>query len=209
MAFLAIDLSNNNPEPVDLGAARKGGIQLLVHKASEGTAFVDPLYAPRMARAHQTGLFRMSYHFARPENDPAAEGRFAATAAHGHYGPYSTGVLDVEVGDGDLSPWALKWLAAFYGSTGRKPWLYASDSFVRAHLTDPALADYPLWLASWVPWDPRASVADLVEQAPLCPPPWTRYSMWQHADDASVPGVPGPVDRSLFMGTADEWRTLH
>lgn len=212
MTLLAIDLSNNNPEPTDFEAARsKSNIHILVHKATDGTAFADAFYGSRMRRAQHAGIHRMSYHYGEL-GDPIAEAAWASEGAPVMYGPYSTGVLDLEIEQpGDHSAWALSFLRTFWTRTSRKPWLYGSVSYIQEHYSDPALGDFPLWLAAWPTGATDADEAWLLAHAPAAPGPWASgpVSLWQYTNAGTVAGMPGRVDRSIFLGTESEFRKLH
>ena len=56
-----MDISHNNE--IDLAAAQSAGIAAVIHKATEGATFQDPLYATRRAQAKQLGLLWGVYHF--------------------------------------------------------------------------------------------------------------------------------------------------
>ena len=56
-----MDISHNNT--IDLAAAKDAGIVAVIHKATEGATFQDPLYASRRAQAKQLGLLWGAYHF--------------------------------------------------------------------------------------------------------------------------------------------------
>jgi hypothetical protein len=82
------------------------------------------------------------------------------------------------------------WLDTVEQATGRKAIIYSYYSwFADVALTDPRLAGYPLYIASY---NPCAYV----------PPPWTTATFWQYADNATVPGVPGSgsTDVDRFFG---------
>jgi hypothetical protein len=104
--------------------------------------------------------------------------------------------LDLELGSGDLSGWALQWLAHIAAAVGCKPLLYSYPDFMAHSLTHPALAAYPLWYASYQ------------DQAPSAPAPWATYAIWQHTDVASVPGVAGLVDGDVTTLGAEALRAL-
>jgi hypothetical protein len=94
-------------------------------------------------------------------------------------------VLDLEVGDGNLSSWAIGFLEDLGQRSGLVPWLYSYGPFIRAHLTDPSLARWPLWLAAYQ------------VTPPPCPPPWKTFQLWQWTDKATIPGIAGPCDESV------------
>lgn len=164
-----------------VGSGRAGGIC----KATEGLGYVDRTFARNWQILGGMNATRGAYCFAQPDRaapEPTAQ-RFLSVV--GPVKPTDILVLDLEVGNGDLSAWALRWLALVKARTGITPWLYSYAPFIRAHLTDPALAAYPLWLAAYQ------------RPPPVCPAPWHSYILWQHTDSAAVPGIAGKVDESV------------
>jgi hypothetical protein len=170
---------------VDWQAVKQSGCTFGICKATEGTTYTAPTFRKNWEQIDAVGLSRGCYHFARPDASGAkaqAE-KFLATVAT--WKPADLLVLDIEDGTGNLSAWALDWLATVYAATGIVPWLYSYAPFIRAHLTASALAAYPLWLAAYQP------------QPPTCPAPWKTYGLWQHTDKAQIPGIKGGCDESV------------
>lgn len=166
-------------------------------KATEGAGYTNPYFAQDWARAGAVGIVRGAYHFARPDvNNASAEADYFLAAV----GPLSAGdllVLDYEVGYGDLSGWALAWLQRVQQRVGFNPILYTYPSFISEHgLGTAALATYPLWYASYQ------------QQWPPTPGQWSSIAIWQHSDNANVPGVAGIVDESYTTLTIDQLRAL-
>ena len=78
--------------------------------------------------------------------------------------------------------------------TGRWPIIYVGRwTLPRMH---PLLAQCPLWLPEY-------------GGAPVCPPGWLRWHLWQHTDGhagpapAPVPGI-GACDRNRFAGPPED-----
>jgi lysozyme len=57
-----VDLSHHNGN-VDLVQAQAAGTVRVIHKATQGTTFVDPMYQTNRDKAKQAGLFWGAYHF--------------------------------------------------------------------------------------------------------------------------------------------------
>jgi GH25 family lysozyme M1 (1,4-beta-N-acetylmuramidase) len=164
-----------------LVSGRAGGIC----KASEGMNFVDATFARNWKVLGDLNAVRGAYHFARPGSSLPAQQAIRFLGAVKTWKAGDILVLDLEAGDGNLSSWALGWLHEVQTQTGIVPWLYSYGPFIRAHLTDPALAAYPLWIAAYQ------------TSPPTCPPPWKTYVLWQHTDKATVPGIRGGCDESV------------
>ncbi|HXT35026.1 MAG TPA: glycoside hydrolase family 25 protein [Chloroflexota bacterium] len=178
-----LDLSSNNPPPYDLAAVARSGVVGVVLKLTEGVDYVNPAFHPAWENAKAANLFRAAYHFARPVNDPHLEAlhflRNLPTLA-----PGDGVVLDLEDGAGDLSAWALAWVRAVETAVGFLPLCYSYLYFIQAHLSDSALAEYPLWLAAYGPVQPAT------------PAPWKVTTLWQYTQSGACPGIDGNVDRS-------------
>lgn len=179
-----IDLSSNNPTPYDLAAVARSGVTGVVIKLTEGVGYLNPAFHPAWEDAKAAGLWRAAYHFARPEtNDPHDEAYEFLTHLP-TLAPGDSVALDIETGGGDLSAWALAWLGAVQRAVGFRPLLYSYLAFIQAHLADPALAAYPLWLA------------DYTFVPPTTPAPWNAITFWQYTQGGVCPGIAGNVDRS-------------
>jgi lysozyme len=72
---------------------------------------------------------------------------------------------------------------------GVSPILYSNYAFYQRYLAG-HFDDYPLWLAHYE-----------VDQPTL---PAERWIIWQHSDEAYVPGIRGTVDFNVFQGSYDE-----
>jgi GH25 family lysozyme M1 (1,4-beta-N-acetylmuramidase) len=169
-----------------LGSGRAGGIV----KASEGMNFIDGQFIRNWNALGDLKAVRGCYHFARPGSSLPAQQAQKFLGVVRTWKPTDLLILDLEVGDGNLSSWALGWLHEVQSQTGIVPWLYSYGPFIRQHLTDPALAAFPLWLAAYQ------------DRPPACPPPWKTYQLWQHTDKATIPGIGGQCDESV--GTLDQ-----
>jgi len=190
-----IDVSNNNGQ-IDWGAVAGAQYGFAVAKATEGVNFVDQTFAANWAGMRSNGMVRGAYHFARPDDNAAAdEAKFFLDTIQSQVGNLRRGdflALDLEVGSGDLGDWALEWLEAVKDRAGFRPLIYSSPSFLQAHGCARAdLSEYGLWLASW-----RATL-------PPAPSPWAFIAIWQNTDSASIPGVSGDCDGDFFNGTRD------
>jgi lysozyme len=189
------DGSSDGKDLIDFGIVYKSGIRGVIHKATEGGDFVDPLYKSRKAKALAAGLLWGSYHFMRPGDVGNQVSHFlgAATANDG-----TRYVLDYE--DDKLGLWqAERWLELIHTVTGQRPWLYGGG-VLKEQLSrryTPSLAQYPLWLAEY------GEVAKV-------PAPWDKYVLWQRSGDGigpgihDIPGIGRKEDIDYFDGSDDE-----
>lgn len=196
MPLTLIDLSNNNPEPVDFYKLRRAGVFGVWMKVSEGRVFTDPVYRRRAELARRAGLHVGGYHFAHPVAGHAGEeaGYFVE-----HLGKVQRRdlhpVLDLEVivhelSSGQLFQWCRTFERHVRALTGTSCLLYSSPGYLlplgwRTTLGTGA----GLWLADYGPNDGR-------DHGASPPNPWRRIVAHQYTSVASLPGVTGHVDVS-------------
>ena len=194
-----------NGYTIDWSATHVGGqAEFAFVKASEGTGYTNPYFAKDFAALAANKMVRGAYHFARPAAGTAnavAQARYfiSATGKLGTPGDLPP-VLDLEATGGlapaDLIAWTKAFLAEAKRLTGRMPMVYASPGFwTSAMANSTAFTAYPLWVATWGP-------------KPILAGGWKTYAFWQYTDKATVPGMPGPVDMSVFNGTLDQLRAM-
>lgn len=176
---------SNHQGPVDWSIVLASGAAGGICKATEGMTYLDPTFAKNWAALGALGAIRGAYHFARPTagSGEAQADRFLAVV--GSWRATDLLVLDLEVGDGDLSSFALTFLDRIRARTGLTPWFYSYGPFIRAHAGARRLAEYPLWLAAYS------------SRPPTAPPPWTNWQLWQRTDKATIPGIRTPCDESI------------
>jgi lysozyme len=178
-----IDVSHHQ-EPIDWGAVARAGYTFAIVRASYGATAsdLDRRYPEHRDGARRAGLALGHYHYAYPgAGDAVAEAEHFLRVM----GPVPAGelvVLDLETGTGDLSRWALDFLAVVEKAAGRLPVVYGYPAFLEAQAMDPALARFPLWVAHY-------DVA-----APRIPRPWSAAVLWQQTSSGQAPGVTGPCD---------------
>ena len=108
--------------------------------------------------------------------------------------------LDLETPEGvetDESTFALDCAGAVQQLAGFRPLLYANEDWARNRLTDPKLADYPLWLACLSPSVYPAGIGV-----------WPSVALQQYSWTLSVPGVSGDVDGDELARTIDGLKAL-
>lgn len=201
----------------DFNLARKrSNILGVIHKASEGGDFRDPLYAKRRIQAEEAGLLWGAYHFGTHQHSGVDQAlMFLATARPG---PATLMALDLEFNDGNPANTmqlrqAEDFVQTVLAATGRRPLIYTSSAWADGKpaqsgrclghgVTERSiLAQCPLWLADY-----RAS--------PELPKAWhgKGWHFWQYAGDTEDGGPRGKrvrsvsgverCDRNLFRGDA-------
>jgi lysozyme len=193
MLNAVIDLSHHNGT-VDFGALPQAEILGVIHKATEGVSFVDPLYATNRAAATASGFWWGAYHFGTG-GDGVAQAEFFLNAVQP--GQNHVLVLDFEA-NGQRSSMSLAEAAAFVThiqkTTGRWPGLYGGHYLkgLLGNRRDPVLANCWLWLSQYGP-------------TPVVPSNWETWTLWQYTDGRlgppphEVAGL-GPCDRDRFNG---------
>jgi Glycosyl hydrolases family 25 len=131
MPGLILDLSSNNPHPIDFKAVAASGVSAVIVKATEGTGYTNPYYAEDMAGARAAGLQVAAYHFAS-FGDVAAEAAYFKSVAGA-----DAKVLDIEMSTDTA------WMNAFRANLPSVSMLYGSGSSLPRTI-------YPLnWEASY------------------------------------------------------------
>jgi lysozyme len=192
MADLVIDLSHWNT--VSSWSKVKGaGIMAVIHKATEGSSYIDDQYHGRKSPALAEGLLWGAYHFLRPGNMATQAQHFVDTS--GQCDLYAADHEDPGVSLSDLKAF----LSEVYELTGILPVVY-SGHVIKEQVgssSDPELAQYRLWLAQY-------------SSSPSWPTKiWPKWWIWQHTDQGDCPGIEGDTDLNQYDGTAqqlvDDW----
>lgn len=206
-----IDVSNHQPN-VDWEQVKAAGHTFAFAKVSEGLGTPDRVFGKdRWKAMRDAGLVRGVYHFARPQKgrDPKDEVReflgLVETAGGFEEGDLVP-VLDLEAFGkaGKLTPkQTLEWASGFaeeiHARVGRRPIIYTGVFWRETMGNPPDDLQCPLWLAAFVR-DPK----------PFLPNAWAQesFSIWQHTETGSCPGVPGNVDLDRLPGGEAALRRL-
>jgi lysozyme len=175
----------------DWGAVRAAGIAAVILKATQGSGWTDPTFLARVLAAREAGLLVGAYHFLDASDPEAQAAHFVAVA-----GALPVLALDIEanhlpggtVSVGQAAEMAMRVAAR----TGRAPLVYIGRYGPDGRgtgLPNTVLARCPLWLPFY-------------GTAPVSAAGWDRPTLWQYTNAGSVPGIAGPVDRSVSDGDA-------
>lgn len=170
---------------IDWNAVKNAGVTFAWIKATEGIGFVDPKFQQNWQAIKQAGIPRGAYHYARPDlgiDNYLAEAKFFVDTVKPEWDDRMAG--DFEVGTGNLNNYTYQFLKYIRDTTGVTPFLYTYLNFVAQCLTEPALNEFPLWLA------------DYASSEPTPPPPFNQIALWQYTSSGNVIGIPGRVDLS-------------
>ena len=198
---VVIDISHHNANP-DFQQAKVAGILGVIHKATQGLTYKDPMYLTNRQKALDAGLLWGAYHFGDGIDGGAQVDFFLSVAIPG---PDTLVVLDFEPNTQGATM-SLDGARAFVSEVntnlGRFPGLY-SGSLIKQQLgnnTDPILAQCFFWLAQY------GSTA-------VVPANWPTWTLWQYTDGNvgpqphSVTGI-GNCDRDKFNGDSDDLNKL-
>jgi lysozyme len=193
---VVVDLSHFNGN-VDLAQAKASGVVGIIHKATQGLSYSDPMYAVNRAKAQAAGLLWGAYHFGVGA-DGEAQADFCLKVVKP--GPQDLLILDFE-GNPQGPSMTLEQARAFVtrvnASVGRHPGFY-SGYYIKELLgtqADPVLANCWFWLSQF-------------EATPVVPSNWSTWTLWQYTDGGmgaepyEVPGI-GRCDRNHFNGDLD------
>jgi len=214
-----IDISHlSNVHDFD-AARKKSNIMGVIHKATEGGDWKDPLYHKRRAQAEAAGMLWGAYHFGTRQYSGDEQAKLFLSYAKP--GPGTLIALDFEQNEGNpANSMRLKqaedFVKAIHAATGRFPVIYTTEFWadgkpmgsagrgLGATVTEKSvLALCPLWLADY-------------RSEPQVPRAWRGkgWHFWQYAGDADsygprshrTRGVWGieSCDRNIFKGDAQD-----
>jgi lysozyme len=183
-----IDISHHNTVQSFLNV-RKSGILGVIHKATEGTSYVDDTYAERMNPALDADLCWGAYHFLKHGSVPQQMDHFADNCDIPPGGRVAIDYEDTACTLDDLQQ-ALEalgscdptWQIAIYSGHLIKDQV-GTKSF-------PWLQPHSLWLAQYTSGTPSWP-----KQI------WPSWSLWQYTDQGSVSGITPPTDLNAWNGS--------
>ncbi len=204
MLNAVIDISHHN-SIANIAQVQQAGILAVIHKATQGTLYMDPTFSNNRRQIQEAELLFGAYHFGT-SGDPSAQADHFLSVA----GTDTVLVLDFEPNPQghDMSLLeAEQFVHHIFTVTGRYPGLYSGhtikEALVTAGITGLAQTELSkcwLWIAQYGP-------------APLIPKLWDKWTLWQYTDGAAgnpphtVDGI-GRCDRNQFNGTSDELRAF-
>ena len=186
-----IDLSHHNVIPQSLKPAKQSGIVGVIHKATEGTSYVDDKVDNRYFLAQDARLLWGLYHFIRPGTVEGQVDRFLEVARKVSDGN-TLYCLDWEDSAVHIDD-AVAFMELIEQNTGHSPVLYSGYVLKESLAGHPnsRLSRYRLWLAQYA-------------DAPDLPPGWSKFWGWQYTESGTCPGINPPVDLNAYDGTAAE-----
>jgi lysozyme len=200
-----IDISGHTAVS-DFRLVRASNILAVIHKASEGDFYADPMCAARRPQAEAAGLLWGTYHFGKGDSPGEQQAAFFLESSRPI--PGTLLALDLEVNEGDPSnsmtlEQAEAFVQAVASATGRLPLVYVHPTWANARITpDSILARCGLWVVDY-------------HDSPEIPLAWATsgWRLWQYAGDVHAGRRAGGrrttvvqgldhCDRNLFNGDA-------
>jgi lysozyme len=201
MRIDALDLSHWN-EVDSFDAVYEAEVIGVIHKATEGTTYVDKTYESRQKNALAAGLRWGAYHFLK-------HGKAAAQMKHflkyANLPPGARAAIDYEDPACTLTD-LHEAVAALAAADDSLQIAIYSGHLIKEQLGDKhdrQLARCSLWLAQYTAGEPSWPKGT-----------WPTWSLWQYTDGdvggepRSVPGVKPPMDCNSFNGSrsaCDKW----
>ena len=173
---------------IDWKEVARHRVQFAFIKASEGATRQDPRFARNWQEARAAGIVCGAYHYYVPTRDAGLQANLFARTVPRLSGALPP-VLDVEANSfhdvAVMRREVARWLLLTEAHYGVRPIIYSNHGFYRRYLAG-HFDDYPLWLAHYE-----------VAQPTL---PASQWIIWQHSDEAYVPGIRGTVDFNVYQG---------
>ena len=200
---VVIDLSHHNTV-TSFQQVKETGVLGVIHKATEGTTFVDSQFDARRQPALAAGLLWGAYHFGVRGDAQGQADHFLDIV---NPGPTDLLVLDFEPNprEGTMTlAEAEAFVSRVNSQVGRFPGLYSGQAFLRAQLgnrTNTILTSCFLWIARYS------------SQLPQVPTAFPTFTLWQYTDGNNGPqphqvsGI-GRCDRDKFNGDEAGLRRL-
>jgi lysozyme len=193
---VVVDLYHDN-EVSSFRSLRTSGIYGVIHKATQGTKFVDDRYWQRRKQALDVGLMWGAYHFGVARNGKQQADHFLDVVS-----PDLTDLIVLDFEPNPSGPTMTRreaedFVMRVLERTNRFPALYGSQDFLKRTLAGnqaTILTKCSLWIARYS------------SQLPDPPPPFSTYALWQYTNGVEGPephhvnGVVGPCDRNKFNG---------
>jgi GH25 family lysozyme M1 (1,4-beta-N-acetylmuramidase) len=195
-APVCIDISHWQDFP-DFDEVAQAGVLGVIHKATEGTGYVDPNRAANLSNAKRAGLAIATYHWIKPGN-AKAQMNFYLDTIEPERGERV--VIDYEEDGCSLDDLHEAVQTLLDAKLDLKITVY-SGHLLKEQLgddTDDFLAENTdLWLAQYTSNEDDISWPDGT---------YDEWTLWQYSESGSLPGIYGSaVDMNNFNGSDEEF----
>jgi lysozyme len=192
-----IDISHHQDFP-DFTKVKAAGVIAMIHKATEGSSYVDPNRGRNCKNAIDAGIAVATYHWLSPDSDPAKQMQFYLDTVQPVEGERV--VIDYEEDGCTLDDLHEAVTALMADPRGLKIAVY-SGHLLKEQLGDDhdgLLADNTdLWLAQYTTGTPSWPKNTYPE-----------WDLWQYSESGTINGISGSyVDLNRFNGTNEELLT--
>ncbi len=208
-------------QPIDWFQVKRAGHSFAYIKSTESTTYTNPCFAQDWQGAASAGLYRGSYHYARPAlplSTAQDQARYFVSRTGSMTGPLDLpGFLDLEetggLGPADLAQWTRIFLAEVTGLTGKKPMIYVGRYFWSGQVGNPVDIgqQYRLWLPDYHCQRQDGTLLcdpDTNSYSPGGFAGWSTWTFWQTHSVGQVPGIVGDVDMNRFCCDATSLASL-
>lgn len=189
-----------------------GDIEFVIHKATQGSTFIDPQFNSRWQKLKSTPLIRGAYLFLNWQQ-PAIDqvNNFLSLGidftARGCLPPFldiedavpASGNQYIKNNPHDSLALVTEVLQLLEQKTGRTPIIYTYKNFLIEYLPGyESLSKYQLWLAAYQP------------QQPSVPTGWNDFLFWQWSEygQQNGSGTGGNLDMDYFNGDINQLNSL-
>jgi lysozyme len=179
-----IDISHYQGDEADYLNRKSDQLTFVICKATEGVTVTDPDFNNNWDMIQKNGFIRGAYHFYHCADDPTQQAaHFLAvlgTLSKTDFPPivdFEENSIDKGCDKASIQKNLLQFLTILEQKTGRKPILYTDNSIGNSQISDPAFANYCLWIADYN-----------TGTTPKLPPVWKAktWTLWQKNPDYTV-----------------------
>lgn len=203
-SIFGVDVSGGAQGAIDWQQVKTSGMTFAYAKSTEGFTFNDAQFVNNMVNGKAAGMIMGAYHFARPDNNAAADeaSHFLSIAKTYTGAGYLPPVLDIEdpyaskISLSALNIWIQTWMTAVQNGTGVTPIIYTSGYY--ATNLSSSLHTYKLWIA-----DPDGSPTSTPNLGN-----WPTWAIKQYSWTGSVPGISSAVDLDVYNGDINSFYSL-
>src|SRR5215831_4489733 len=191
-----IDISHYNAV-TSFDTVKQAGIVGVIHKATEGTSYVDPDYLKNCAPCYRAGLKWGAYHFANGSDVQNQVNHFLSVVGVDNDTLYALDWEDDPNGNTMNVDQAVQFVQLLDARIGAGRTVIYSGNTAKEQLgsqRNSILGSHRLWLAQY-------------GSSPTPQVSWSKYWLWQYSDGVNgpgphgCPGVSGEVDTNSYDGS--------
>jgi lysozyme len=178
---------------IDWTQVAQAGISFGYARVMDGS-FIDTTFQTNFAGMKSAGVKRGAYLFFEPGEDPVAQANafLSSLSQAGFTSGDLIPAIAVET-TGGQSPTMLAsklqtMVQTIQAALGVSPVIYTAANFWNSPVQSTAFSSNPLWIANWG------------VSCPHIPIGWSTWTVWQYADNGTVPGIIGSVDLNQSNG---------